>query len=184
MRYGQYPPQTNQYNNLLHGPRPQVHKLQHQRGSCMGQPHTHNPPRHQNTTVFNQAFTFNEMTPQASINYTPGTFNIGPVNQNWGPQFTPQYQILYHYQFGNQPQPQLQNFNSFMQNQGNNPNTNHMQTENAATLQDQPAKLLNTTKSHCTKCKKSKPLFSPPADNGTATRQQTFHRTRAMRLSD
>ena len=50
----------------------------------------YNNPRHQNTTVANQAYTFNSTTLNTSINCTPGTFNMGaPFNT---------YQVPYNQQ--------------------------------------------------------------------------------------
>ena len=51
--------------------------------------HSHqdtNTPRHQNTMVANQAYTFNGTTPNANVNYAPGTFNMGtPLNTYQAP---------------------------------------------------------------------------------------------------
>ena len=50
----------------------------------------YNNPRHQNTTVANQAYTFNGTTPNANVSYAPGTFNMGtPFNT---------YQVPYNQQ--------------------------------------------------------------------------------------
>ena len=57
----------------------------------------YNNPRHLNTTVANQAFTFNGTTLNASVSYTPGTFNMGapfstyqqvPYNQQQNQSYT------------------------------------------------------------------------------------------------
>ena len=46
----------------------------------------YNNPRHQYTTVANQAYIFNGTTPNASISYAPGTFNMGaPFSTYQGP---------------------------------------------------------------------------------------------------
>ena len=66
----------------------------------------YNNPRHQNTTVANQAYTFNGTTPNANVSYTPGIFNMGvPFNT---------YQVPYNQQ-QNQSYPQNQQYhnNSF-----------------------------------------------------------------------
>ena len=75
-KYGRYPTQHGYWT-----PRP---RLQNFRAPFRGgqgnqRPFTpwYNNPRHLNTTVANQAYTFNSTTPYASINYTPGTFNMG-----------------------------------------------------------------------------------------------------------
>ena len=50
----------------------------------------YNNPRHQNTMVANQAYTFNSTTPNANVSYAPGTFNMGtPFNM---------YQVPYNQQ--------------------------------------------------------------------------------------
>ena len=50
----------------------------------------YNNPRHQNNTVTNQAYTFNGTTPNASVSYAPGIFNMGAP--------FPMYQVLYNQQ--------------------------------------------------------------------------------------
>ena len=73
-------------------------------GHCSGEAeatisHSHQDtvtPRHQNTTVANQAYTFNGTTPNANLSYAPGTFNMGvPFNT---------YQVPYN-QLQNQSYP-------------------------------------------------------------------------------
>ena len=49
--------------------------------------HNNYKPRQQNTTVANQAYTFNGSGPQPNVSYAPSSFNTGPTNQSWGPQF-------------------------------------------------------------------------------------------------
>ena len=61
----------------------------------------YNNPRHQNT-VANQAYTFNGTTPNTSVSYAPGTFNMGalfcmyqvPYNQQQSQTYTQNHQ--YH----------------------------------------------------------------------------------------
>ena len=56
----------------------------------------YNNPRHQNTTVANQAYTFNGTTLNTSVNYASGTFNMGapfntyqvPYNQKQNQMYT------------------------------------------------------------------------------------------------
>ena len=46
----------------------------------------YNNPRHQNTMVVNQAYTFNGTTPNANVSYAPGTLNKGtPFNTYQAP---------------------------------------------------------------------------------------------------
>ena len=75
-RYGRDPSQQGYW---ALGPRPQG-IIAPFRGS-QGYPRPYTPwykaPRHQNTTVANQAYTFNSTMPHASINYAPGTFSMG-----------------------------------------------------------------------------------------------------------
>ena len=72
----------------------------------------YNNPRHQNTTVTKQAYTFNGTTPNASVSYAPGTFNRG------APFST--YQVPYNQQL-NQTYTQNQQYqnNSFADKQNN-----------------------------------------------------------------
>ena len=51
----------------------------------------YNNPRHLNTTVANQAYTFNGTTPHASVSYAPGTFNMGAPFSTYQPvlNYTP-----------------------------------------------------------------------------------------------
>ena len=78
-------------------------------------------PRHQNTTVANQAYTFNSTTPNTSINYIPGTFNMGAP-------FSTHHQVPYGYQANQQQaQPSQQRVNSFTQDQSNT--VQHKQTQ-------------------------------------------------------
>ena len=48
-------------------------------------------PGHQNTTIANQAYTFNGTTPNASVSYAPETFNMGAP-------FSTYQQVLYNQQ--------------------------------------------------------------------------------------
>ena len=73
----------------------------------------YNNPRHLNTTVANQAYTFNGTTPNTSISYAPGTFNVEAP-------FSTYQQVLYNQQ-QNQAYTQNQQYrnNSFMDKQNN-----------------------------------------------------------------
>ena len=52
----------------------------------------YNNPRHQNTAVANQAYTFNGTTPNANMGYAPGTFKMGaPFNTSQVPYNQQQY---------------------------------------------------------------------------------------------
>ena len=94
-KYGRYPAHCGYWTP---GPRPQ--SLRALFRGCQGNqrsftPQYHNP-RHQNTTVANQAYTFNGTTPNANVSYTPGTFNMGapfstyqvPYNQQENQTYT------------------------------------------------------------------------------------------------
>ena len=74
----------------------------------------YNNPRHQNTTVANQAYTFNGTTPNANVNYAPGTFNMGaPFNT---------YQVPYNQQQNqNYAQNQQYHSNSFAEQSSKTP---------------------------------------------------------------
>ena len=79
----------------------------------------HSALRHQNTMVANQAYTFNGTSPHPNVTYAPGTFNMGPLHQNWGPQFPMNMNQHQNYNF---PQGILhpnQKFKSFTQNDMN-----------------------------------------------------------------
>ena len=73
----------------------------------------YNNPRHLNTTVANQAYTFNSTTLHASVSYTPGTFNMGAPFSTYQP-------VPYNHQ-QNQLYTQNQQYrnNSFMEKQNN-----------------------------------------------------------------
>ena len=75
-RYGRYPTQCGYRAS---GPRPQEIRVPFRGGQGGQRPYTprHNTPRHQNTTVANQAYTFNGTTPHVSVNYVPGSFQHG-----------------------------------------------------------------------------------------------------------
>ena len=79
-KYSRYP---THHGYWTPGPRSQNPRAPFR--GCQGYQKTSTPrynnPRHQNTTVANQAYTFNGTTPNANVNYTPGTFNMGaPFN--------------------------------------------------------------------------------------------------------
>ena len=90
------------------GPRPQNSRAPFRGGRGYQKTFTprYNNPRHQNTAVANQAYTFNSTTLNANINYAPGTFNMGPPFNT--------YQVPYNQQL-NQTYAQNQQYhnNSF-----------------------------------------------------------------------
>ena len=73
----------------------------------------YNNPRHLNTTVANQAYTFNGTTLHASVSYAPGTFYMGAPFSTYHP-------VLYNHQ-QNQLYTQNQQYhnNSFVEKQNN-----------------------------------------------------------------
>ena len=100
-KYGRYPLHRGYWNT---GPRSQNPRAPFRGGR--GTTPRYNNPRHQNTTVANQAYTFNGTTPNANVSYAQGTFNMGaPFNT---------YQVPYN-QKQNQSYPQNQQYhnNSF-----------------------------------------------------------------------
>ena len=133
-RYGRYP---TQHGYWAPGPRPQGSRAPF-RGGWGGQrpfnPRYHTP-RHLNTTVANQAYTFNSATPHASINYAPGTFSMGAP-------FSTHHQVPYRYQSNQlQTQNSQQRTNSFTENK-----SNMMTQTDTAVLVEQLQKLLNIYK--------------------------------------
>ena len=76
-KYGRYP---THHRYWTPGPRPQKSRTPFRGGQGYQKSFTprYNNPRHQNTTVAKQANTLNGTTLNTSINYTPGTFNMGP----------------------------------------------------------------------------------------------------------
>ena len=111
-KYGRYPTQCGYWTP---GPRPHNARTPFRGGRGNQRPFNprYNNPRHLNTTVANQAYTFNGTTPHASVSYAPGTFNMG------APFYTHQ-QVPYNYQSHQQQtqNPQYRN-NSFMEKQNN-----------------------------------------------------------------
>ena len=79
-KYSRYPSHRGYWNT---GPRSQNPRAPFRGGRGYHKSFTprYNNPRHQNTTVANQAYTFNGTTPNTNMSYTPGTFNMGaPFN--------------------------------------------------------------------------------------------------------
>ena len=111
-KYGKYPTQHGYWTPR---PRPQNFRAPFRGGQGNQRPFTpqYNNPRHLNTTVANQTYTFNGTTPHASISYAPGTFNIG------APFST--YQLVPYNHQQNQLYTQNQQYcnNSFMEKQNN-----------------------------------------------------------------
>ena len=87
----------------------------------------------------------NGTTAHPSVSYTPGSFSMEPMNQNWGHQFpaNPYQPQPYSYQHGNQQQ--TPRFNSFAQT-SNSQNTNSNLADNATAILDQMAKLFSNYK--------------------------------------
>ena len=111
-RYGRYPSQCDYW---APGPRPQGTQAPFRGGQGGQKPHfaRHSTPKHQNTTIANQAYTFNGTTPHACVSYAPGTFNMGAP-------FSTHHQVPYgHQPSQQQTQPSQQRFNSFAQEQSN-----------------------------------------------------------------
>ena len=126
-----------------------------------------------NTTVANQAYTFNDTTPHASINYVPGTFSIGAP-------FSTHHQVPYGYQ-SNQQQTQLsqQRVNSFTKDQSNSVT----QTDTTVLL-DQLQKLLNNHKIKPTKSMKYRWQQDKQVLHRTLTLQLNCHKDQRMSQSD
>ena len=99
-------------------------------------------PRHQSTTVANQAYTFNRTTAHPNVSYAPGMLNMGPMHQQWGYQNQDNQYQPYHNQYSNKQQSLA--FNSFAQSstQANPKNT----TDNTSTILEQMTKLLSSLK--------------------------------------
>ena len=88
-KYGRYPTHCGYWTP---GPRSQNPRAPFRGGQGYHKTFTprYNNSRHQNTTVANQAYTFNGTTPNANVNYSPGTFKVGaPFNT---------YQVPYNQQ--------------------------------------------------------------------------------------
>ena len=101
-KYGRYPTQHGYWTPR---PRPQNFRAPFRGGQGNQRPFTpqYNNPRHLNTTLANQVYTFNGTTLHASVSYTPGTFNMGapfstyqpvPYNHQQNQQYTQNQQ--YH----------------------------------------------------------------------------------------
>ena len=100
-KYGRYPSHHRYWNT---GPRSQNPRAPFKGGQGYHKSFTprYNNPRHQNTTVANQAYTFNGTTPNTNVSYAPGTFNMGapfntyqvPNNQQQNQSYTQNQQ--YH----------------------------------------------------------------------------------------
>ena len=110
-KYRRYP---THHVHWAPGPRPQGFRTPFREGQGNQRAFTprYNNPRHQNTTVANQAYTFNGTTPNASVSYAPGTFNMGTPFST--------YQVPYNQQ-QNQTYTQNQQYqnNSFADEQNN-----------------------------------------------------------------
>ena len=135
-RYGRH---YNNYQPCHHGSngyRPQYNRFNPNRNGRFSS-NRFKTPRHQSTTVANQAYTFNGTTAHPNISYTPGTLNMDSMHQQWGYQNQP-----YHNQYGNKQQTPA--FNSFAQN---NTQTGTKNTpDNTGTIIKQMAKLLSSLK--------------------------------------
>ena len=126
-RYGRPPP----FGQFC-GPRPQDNGYtggKPQGGLCPNTPHSF-APRHSNTTMANQEYTFNGLngtTTHPNIMYVPGNLSMAPIT------LPPPYQILYRHN------PQTQQFNMFAK-QGDANNAPPVDNTNASL--DQISKLL------------------------------------------
>ena len=101
-KYGRYPSHCRYWTP---GPRSQNPRAPFRGGRGYHKLFTprYNNPRHQNTTVANQAYTSNGTTPNTNVSYAPGTFNMGtPINT---------YQVPYNQQ-QNQSYTQNQQYHS------------------------------------------------------------------------
>ena len=111
-KYHRYPTHCRYWTP---GPRLQNFRAPFRGGRGNQRPFTpwYNNPRHLNTTVANQVYTFNGTMPNASISYAPGTFNMGAP-------FSTYQQVPYNQQ-QNQPYTQNQQYrnNSFTEKQNN-----------------------------------------------------------------
>ena len=106
-KYGRYPTQHRYWTPR---PRLQSFRVPFREGHRNQRSFTprYNNPRHQNTTVANQAYTFDGTTPNTSISYAPETFNMGapfsmyqvPYNQQQNQTYT-QNQQYYNNSFAN-----------------------------------------------------------------------------------
>ena len=109
-KYGRYPTHHRYWT-----PRPQNFRAPFRGGQGNQRSFTprYNNNRHQNTTVANQAYTFNGTTPNASVSYAQGTFNMGAP-------FSTYQQVPYNQQ-QNQAYTQNQQYhnNSFVDKQNN-----------------------------------------------------------------
>ena len=136
--FQKYSRHYNNYQPCHHGSngyRPQYNRFNPNRNGRFSGNHF-NTPRHQSTTVANQAYTFNGTTAHPNISYTPGTLNMGPMHQQWGYQNQP-----YYNQYGNKQMPA---YNSFAQSSTQTGTKNTL--DNTSTIIEQMAKLLNSLK--------------------------------------
>ena len=135
-RYGRHYTNYQPHYQGPNGYRPQHNRFNQNRNGRFSNNHF-NTPRHQSTTVANQAYTFNGTTTHPNVSYVPGTLNMGPMHQQWGYQNQP-----YHSQYGNKQQTPA--FNSFAQS---NTQTSTKNTpDNTGTIIEQMVKLLNSLK--------------------------------------
>ena len=112
-KYGRYPSHCGYWNT---GPRSQNPRAPFRGGQGYHKLFTrrYNNPRHQNTMVANQAYTFNGTTSNANVSYAPGTFNIGmPFNMYQAPYNQQQHQRY--------PQNQQYHNNSFTEQDSKTP---------------------------------------------------------------
>ena len=111
-KYGRYPTQCGYWTP---GPRLQNFRAPFKGSQGNQRPFTpwYNNPRYLNTTVANQAYTFNGTTLHASVSYAPGTFNMGAPFSTYQP-------VSYNHQ-QNQLYTQNQQYcnNSFAEKQNN-----------------------------------------------------------------
>ena len=135
-RYGRHYNNYQPHHQGSNSYRPQYNRFNQNRNGRFSS-NRFNTPRHQSTTVANQAYTFNSTTTHPNVSYAPGTLNMGPMHQQWGYQNQP-----YHSQYGNKQQTPA--FNSFTQS---NTQTGTKSTpDNTGTIIEQMVKLLSSLK--------------------------------------
>ena len=145
-RYGRHYTNNQPHHQGTNGYRFQHNRFNENRNGRFTGNRFSNPwqftPRHQSTTVANQAYTFNDSTTHPNVSYAPGMLNMGPIHQQSGYQSQDNQYQPYHNQYSNKQQTPA--FNSFAQNstQANPKNT----TNNTSTILEQMSKLLSSLK--------------------------------------
>ena len=145
-RYGRHYTNNQPRHQGTNGYRFQHNRFNQNRNGRFTNNHFSNPrqftPRHQSTTVANQAYTFNGTTAHPNISYAPGMLNMGLMHQQWGYQNQDNQYQPYCNQYGNKQQTPA--FNSFAQS--NTQTSTKNTTNNTSTILDQMTKLLSSLK--------------------------------------